>query len=197
MPFPNHAGEAATAQVGFHQQHLQPGAQGDPPLTAHQTTGQHERHGETAADGEDRPDRRAARPGHEPGTPGAEPTNWGSAFSGSAWEFDERSGEYFLHMFSPKQPELNWENVEVRQAIYEMMRWWVDRGVDGFRMDVINLISKPAEFRDGEVPAGQLYHPSFVAIANGPRLDEFLAEMNTEVGLDRLNLLTVGEMPGS
>jgi oligo-1,6-glucosidase len=140
---------------------------------------------------------RPARPGHEPGTPGAEPTNWGSAFSGSAWEFDERSGEYFLHMFSTKQPDLNWENADVRQAVYAMMRWWVDRGVDGFRMDVINLISKPAEFRDGEVPAGQLYHPSFVAIANGPRLDEFLVEMNTEVGLDRLNLLTVGEMPGS
>jgi oligo-1,6-glucosidase len=140
---------------------------------------------------------RPARAGHEPGTPGAEPTNWGSAFSGSAWEFDEHSGEYFLHMFSTKQPDLNWENSDVRQAVYAMMRWWVDRGVDGFRMDVINLISKPTRFRDGEVPAGQLYHPSFVAIANGPRLDEFLAEMNTEVGLDRLNLLTVGEMPGS
>jgi oligo-1,6-glucosidase len=85
---------------------------------------------------------RPARPGFEPGSEGAEPTNWESAFSGSAWQFDERSGEYYLHLFSPKQPDLNWENPEVRRAIYDMMNWWVDRGVDGFRMDVINLISK-------------------------------------------------------
>lgn len=77
------------------------------------------------------------------------------------------------------------------------MRWWVDRGVDGFRMDVINLISKPAELRDGEPPAGRAYPSAFVPVANGHRLDEFLAEMNAEVGLDRLNLMTVGEMPGS
>ena len=140
---------------------------------------------------------RPARAGHEPGAEGAEPTNWGSAFSGSAWQFDERSGEYYLHMFSPKQPDLNWENPEVRQAVYAMMRWWVDRGVDGFRMDVINLISKPAELVDGETSAGRRYHPSFLPVANGHRLNEFLAEMNREVGLDRLGLLTVGEMPGS
>ena len=85
---------------------------------------------------------------------GAEPTNWEAAFSGSAWQFDERSGEYYLHLFSPKQPDLNWENPEVRQAIYDMMNWWVDRGVDGFRMDVINLISK-RELVDGEPPRGQ------------------------------------------
>ncbi len=130
---------------------------------------------------------RPARAGREPGTEGAEPTNWGSAFSGSAWQYDERSGEYFLHMFSPKQPDLNWENPDVRQAVYAMMRWWVDRGVDGFRMDVINLISKPAELTDGDPPPGQRYHSAFASIANGHRLDEFLAEMNAEVGLDRLN----------
>ncbi len=140
---------------------------------------------------------RPAREGFEPGTEGAEPTNWGSAFSGSAWQYDERSGEYYLHMFSPKQPDLNWENPEVRRAVYAMMRWWVDRGVDGFRMDVINLISKPVAFLDGEPPVGQPYYPSFSAVANGRRLNEFLAEMNADVGLDRLNLLTVGEMPGS
>ena len=140
---------------------------------------------------------RPARAGREPGTEGAEPTNWGSAFSGSAWQYDERSGEYFLHMFSPKQPDLNWENPDVRQAVYAMMRWWVDRGVDGFRMDVINLISKPVELTDGDPPPGQRYYSAFASIANGHRLDEFLAEMNAEVGLDRLNLLTVGEMPGS
>ncbi|HEU5485516.1 MAG TPA: alpha-glucosidase [Microlunatus sp.] len=140
---------------------------------------------------------RPAREGFEAGTSGAEPTNWGAAFSGSAWQYDERSGEYFLHMFSRKQPDLNWENPEVRQAVYAMMGWWVERGVDGFRMDVINLISKPAELLDGPVPPGQLFHPSFVPVANGHRLDEFLAEMNAEVGLDAQNLITVGEMPGS
>ena len=139
---------------------------------------------------------RPARDGFEPGTPGAEPTNWGAAFSGSAWQYDEVSGEYFLHLFSPKQPDLNWENPEVREAVYAMMRWWVDRGVDGFRMDVINLISKPVELTDGEVPPGRPYASAFV-VANGPRLDEFLAEMNAEVGLDAQNLITVGEMPGS
>src|SRR6478736_5021742 len=104
---------------------------------------------------------RPARDGFEPGTPGAEPTNWGAAFSGSAWQYDEVSGEYFLHLFSPKQPDLNWENPEVREAVYAMMRWWVDRGVDGFRMDVINLISKPTgELTDGEVPPGRRFAPS-------------------------------------
>ena len=139
---------------------------------------------------------RPARPGLDPGTDGAEPTNWEAAFSGSAWTFDERSGEYYLHLFSPKQPDLNWENPEVRQAIYAMMNWWVDRGVDGFRMDVINLISK-SELADGEVSPGQTRASAFAYTANGPRLDEFLAEMNREVGLDARNLLTVGEMPGS
>ena len=76
------------------------------------------------------------------GDPGAEPTNWQSFFSGPTWEFDEASGEYYLHLFDRTQPDLNWENPEVRQAVYAMMRWWLDRGVDGFRMDVINMISK-------------------------------------------------------
>ena len=76
-----------------------------------------------------------ARAGH----PGAEPTNWGSAFSGPAWTYDAATGEYYLHLFAPEQPDLNWENPEVRQAVYAMMSWWLDRGVDGFRMDVINL----------------------------------------------------------
>jgi oligo-1,6-glucosidase len=140
---------------------------------------------------------RPPRPGFEGGAEGAEPTNWESVFSGSAWQYDERSGEYYLHLFSTKQPDLNWENPEVRQAVYAMMRWWVDRGVDGFRMDVINLISKNPELPDGVVPAGRTYAPSFDAVANGPRLHEFLQEMNREVGLSRDRLLTVGEMPGS
>ncbi|MCW2809623.1 MAG: malL [Friedmanniella sp.] len=140
---------------------------------------------------------RPARDGVEPGTPGAEPTNWEAAFSGSTWAYDERSGEYYLHLFSPKQPDLNWENPEVRRAVYEMMNWWVDRGVDGFRMDVINLISKPAELTDGVVVPGRTYAPAFELVANGHRLHEFLQEMNAAVGLDAKRLLTVGEMPGS
>lgn len=140
---------------------------------------------------------RPAREGFEPGTPGAEPTDWGSAFTGSAWQYDEQSGEYFLHIFSRKQPDLNWENPEVRRAVYEMMRWWVDRGVDGFRMDVINLISKPAALSDATLSEGPQYSQAFTPIANGHRLDEFLAEMNREVGLSSRNLLTVGEMPGA
>ena len=140
---------------------------------------------------------RPARPGFAPGSEGAEPTNWEAAFSGSAWQFDETSGEYFLHLFSRKQPDLNWENPEVRKSVYAMMSWWVDRGVDGFRMDVINLISKPSELEDGPVPAGRKYAPLFGLIGNGHRLDEFLAEMNAAVGLTARNLLTVGETPGA
>ncbi|MGB4779074.1 glycoside hydrolase family 13 protein [Microbacterium sp.] len=138
---------------------------------------------------------RPARPGHEPGTPGAEPDDSAAAFAPSAWTYDPASGEYYLGIFSPAQPDLNWENEQVRAAVYEMMRWWIARGVDGFRMDVINLISKPAALTAGGPvsPDGA----GFGQIANGPRLDEFLAEMNREVGLDEHHLLTVGEMPGA
>ncbi|HET9874021.1 MAG TPA: alpha-glucosidase [Propionibacteriaceae bacterium] len=139
---------------------------------------------------------RPARDGHEPGTDGAEPTNWEAAFSGSAWQYDELSGEYFLHLFSRKQPDLNWENPEVRAAVYEMMNWWVDRGIDGFRMDVINLISKPAELTDGPAIPGRKYAPAFDAVGNGHRLHEFLNEMHEQV-LAGKNLITVGEMPGA
>ncbi|MGZ4307718.1 MAG: alpha-amylase family glycosyl hydrolase, partial [Solirubrobacteraceae bacterium] len=85
---------------------------------------------------------RPARAGMASGDPGAEPTNWRSYFSGPTWELDRGTGEYYLHLFSRKQPDLNWENPEVRRAVYAMMRWWLDRGVDGFRMDVINMLSK-------------------------------------------------------
>ena len=138
---------------------------------------------------------RPPREGFAAGSPGAEPTNWGSYFMGPAWELDERSGEYFLHLFSRKQPDLNWENPEVRSAVFEMMNWWVDRGVDGFRMDVINLISKTLPLADG-VPApglgGLCYDPRLVS--DGPRLEEFLKEMNAAVGITARQLFTVGEM---
>ena len=139
---------------------------------------------------------RPAREGFEPGRPGAEPTNWRAAFSGSTWTFDETSGEYYLHLFSAKQPDLNWENPDVRAAVYAMMNFWVDRGVDGFRMDVINFISKPAELTDADLQPGSSVS-SIRLSANGPRLAEFLAEMHTAVALGERRLLTVGEMPGS
>jgi oligo-1,6-glucosidase len=139
---------------------------------------------------------RGPRPGMAAGAPGAEPTNWGSAFSGSAWQFDEASGEYYLHLFSRKQPDLNWENPEVRAAVYAMMRWWLDRGVDGFRMDVINMISKDPRLPDGPVRPGGQGDGSAYYIC-GPRIHEFLQEMNREVLAGRdAQLLTVGEMPG-
>ncbi|GIM96640.1 glycoside hydrolase family 13 protein [Paractinoplanes toevensis] len=139
---------------------------------------------------------RPARDGMEAGTPGAEPTNWGSAFGGPAWEYDKETGEYYLHLFSPKQPDLNWENPEVRAAVYEMMRWWLDRGVDGFRMDVINMISKVLPLEDGRLTAGQAYADGSAGYINGPRNHEFLHEMYEQVFAGREGLLTVGEMPG-
>jgi len=129
---------------------------------------------------------RSARPDCEPGSPGAEPTNWRSYFSGPAWEYDAVTGEYFLHQFTRRQPDLNWENPDVRRAVYDMMNRWIERGVDGFRMDVINLLSKTEPFTDGHM---------YVAMANGPRMHEFLQEMNREVLAGR-HLFTVGEMPG-
>ena len=140
---------------------------------------------------------RPAREGAEPGTAGAEPNNWGSAFSGPAWEYDAATGEYYLHLFSRKQPDLNWENPEVRAAVYDMMNWWLDRGVDGFRMDVINFISKDPSLPDGPRADGMLYGDGGPHYICGPRIHEFLQEMHEEVfaGRDK-DLLTVGEMPG-
>ncbi|MBM2622906.1 alpha-glucosidase [Actinoplanes sp. LDG1-06] len=137
-----------------------------------------------------------AREGIEPGTPGAEPTNWGSVFGGSAWELDEKTGEYYLHLFSKKQPDLNWENPEVREAVYAMMNWWLDRGIDGFRMDVINMISKVVPLPDGRMVAGSSYGDGSAGFINGPRLHEYLQEMHAKVFAGRDAMLTVGEMPG-
>ncbi len=140
---------------------------------------------------------RDARPGTTHGTPGAEPTNWESHFSGPTWTWDEKTGQYYLHIFSPKQPDLNWENPEVRQAVFAMMRWWLDRGVDGFRMDVINMISKDTSLPDTEPRPGSLYGPGDQYFTCGPRNHEFLQEMHREVFAGRgVHVLTVGEMPG-
>ena len=139
---------------------------------------------------------RPPRPGFEAGEQGAEPTNWESFFSGPAWELDPASGEYYLHLFSRKQPDLNWENPRVREAIYDMMRWWLGKGVDGFRMDVINLISKNPALPDGEVRPGARFGDGFPHYSYGPRIHEFLREMNEQVFAGDPGFLTVGEMPG-
>ncbi|MGY1635829.1 alpha-glucosidase [Geodermatophilus sp. SYSU D00742] len=144
---------------------------------------------------------RPPRPGMAAGAPGAEPTNWHSFFSGSTWELDEASGEYYLHLFDRRQPDLNWENPEVRQAVHAMMRWWLDRGVDGFRMDVINMISKDVaedgHLHDGPPLPGLPYGDGSASYLCGPRIHEFLQEMHREVfGGRSAALLTVGEMPG-
>jgi oligo-1,6-glucosidase len=128
-----------------------------------------------------------------PRADGSAPTNWESVFGGPAWEYDEASGEYYLHIFSRKQPDLNWENPDVRRAVHAMMRRWVERGVDGFRMDVVELISKETDLRDGVPPDGHALAAP-VGISFGPRLHEFLLEMNREVGVSAEHLLTVGEM---
>jgi oligo-1,6-glucosidase len=124
------------------------------------------------------------------------PNNWTSAFSGSAWELDEATSEFYLHLFSRKQPDLNWENPEVRRAVHAMMRWWLDRGVDGFRMDVINMISKDPALPDGSAIDGSRWSHGGEHYLCGPRIHEFLQEMHREVFAGRDALLTVGEMPG-
>ena len=140
---------------------------------------------------------RDPRPGCVGGEAGAEPNNWGSFFSGSAWAWDEGSGEFYLHLFSAKQPDLNWENEDVRRAVYEMMGRWLDRGVDGFRMDVINFISKTYPLADGLKRDGDLYGDGASLVVNGPRIHEFLHEMNETVFAPRTeHIVTVGEMPG-
>jgi oligo-1,6-glucosidase len=139
---------------------------------------------------------RPPRYGLPAGDPGAEPTNWESFFSGPAWTLDPATGEYYLHLFSRRQPDLNWENPQVRDAIYTMMRWWLDRGADGFRMDVINMISKDPALPDGRVLANG-FGSGAEHFIGGPRLHDYLQEMHREVFApygDRL--LTVGEMPG-
>ncbi|NEW09510.1 alpha-glucosidase [Paenibacillus sp. SYP-B3998] len=129
------------------------------------------------------------------GENGKEPNNWSSFFSGSAWQYDEQTEEYFLHLFSKKQPDLNWENPKLRQEIYSMMKWWLDKGIDGFRMDVINLISKVEGLPDAPSENEHTYVFGGQYFMNGPRIHEFLQEMNEHV-LSKYDIMTVGEAPG-
>ena len=130
----------------------------------------------------------------KPGKDGHEPNNWGASFGGSAWKYDPQTDMYYLHLFSPKQPDLNWENPKVRDEVFNMMTWWFDKGIDGFRMDVISMISKDQRFPDGEKHG--LYGNGGPYYVNGPRIHEFLQEMNRRV-LSKYDIMTVGETPGA
>ena len=124
------------------------------------------------------------------------PTNWGSVFSGSAWEYDDLTKQYYLHLFAKKQPDLNWENPIVRNEVYKMMKFWLDKGVDGFRLDVINFISKDTSYPNGDAHLGQKYTDGSTYYINGPRIHEFLKEMHQNV-FSNYNVMTVGETPGA
>ena len=120
---------------------------------------------------------------------GGPPNNWNSWFGGPAWEYNPPTDEYYLHIFAKKQPDLNWRNPRLRREIYDMMCWWLNKGVDGFRMDVISLISKPKALPDD--PNGDL-SPYCI---NGPHVHEYLQEMHEQV-LCHYDIMTVGECPG-
>jgi len=122
------------------------------------------------------------------------PNNWGSCFSGSAWEKDEATGQYYLHLFSKKQPDLNWENPKVREEIYDMMNWWCQKGIDGFRIDVAAFYAK-SNFDDGRVAPGALYGDFSASCINQPRIHDYFREMNARV-LSHYDVMTVGETGG-
>ena len=130
------------------------------------------------------------REGKDSQTP---PNNWGSCFGGPAWQYDEATDMYYLHLFSKKQPDLNWDNPKVRQEVFDMMTWWCNKGIDGFRMDVISMISKTKEMPDGE--GNGLYGDFGPYCVHGPNVHKYLQEMNEKV-LSKYDIMTVGETAG-
>ena len=131
----------------------------------------------------------------DPKPDGSEPNNWESIFNGSTWEFDEWTKQYYFHLFSKKQPDLNWENPDVRQAVFEMMNWWFEKGIDGFRVDAITHIKKNFEAGDLPVPDGKKFAPAFDVDMNQPGIQEWLQEMKDK-SLSRYDIMTVGEANG-
>lgn len=129
------------------------------------------------------------------GKKNAEPNNWESIFTGSAWEYDENTAEYFLHIFSKKQPDLNWKNKDVRKALYEMINWWLDKGVDGFRIDAISHINKEKDFMDMPNPKGLKYVSSFDKHMNVKGIHKYLKELKDET-FAKYDIVTVGEANG-
>ena len=129
------------------------------------------------------------------GVNGAEPNNWESIFSGSAWEYDENTGQYYMHLFSKKQPDLNWENAEVREALYEMVNWWLDKGIDGFRVDAISHIKKEEGLTDMPNPHGLKYVSSFDKHMNVEGIHPLLDDLKANT-FDKYDIMTVGEANG-
>jgi oligo-1,6-glucosidase len=121
-----------------------------------------------------------------------EPNNWKSIFGGSAWHFDERTGQYYLALFLPSQPDLNWSNAEMRQASYDDIRFWLDRGVDGFRIDSMNLMSKHPNLPDGKVVDDEPYQSGAEFFASGPKMHDYIREMRAI--FDEYDAMTVGEL---
>ncbi|MBF2751241.1 MULTISPECIES: alpha-glucosidase [Staphylococcus] len=131
----------------------------------------------------------------KPKSDGSEPNNWESIFNGSTWEFDEQTKEYYFHLFSKKQPDLNWDNPAVRNEIFDMMNWWFEKGIDGFRVDAITHIKKSFESGDLSVPEGKTYAPAFDVDMNQPGIQTWLQEMKDK-SLSQYNIMTVGEANG-
>ncbi|WP_462410772.1 glycoside hydrolase family 13 protein [Neobacillus sp. Marseille-QA0830] len=129
------------------------------------------------------------------GKDGKEPNNWESIFSGPAWEYDEETGQYYLHLFSKKQPDLNWENPQVRNALYDMVNWWLDKGIDGFRVDAISHIKKEPGFNDMPNPKHLPYVPCFEKMMNVDGIHTFLEELKEET-FAKYDIMTVGEANG-
>jgi oligo-1,6-glucosidase len=156
-----------------------------------------EAEGENGPNGDGTSGTETNRDGEGSETPGPAgerpPNNWESLFGGSAWQYDERTEEWYLHLFDEKQADLNWENPDVRTEVFELMRWWLDKGIDGFRMDVINLVSKREGLPDGAEGSWARGAEHFV---NGPKLEEYLSGMH-ERALAGYDAMTVGEMIGT
>ncbi|MCG1874344.1 alpha-glucosidase [Staphylococcus epidermidis] len=131
----------------------------------------------------------------DPKPDGSEPNNWESIFNGSTWEFDESTKQYYFHLFSKKQPDLNWENPDVRQAVFDMMNWWFEKGIDGFRVDAITHIKKNFEAGDLPIPDGKKFAPAFDVDMNQPGIRKWLQEMKDK-SLSRYDIMTVGEANG-
>lgn len=131
----------------------------------------------------------------DPKADGSEPNNWESIFNGSTWEYDKATGQYYFHLFSKKQPDLNWENKDVKAAVFNMMNWWFEKGIDGFRVDAITHIKKTFEAGDLPVPEGKTYAPAFDVDMNRPGIHDWLQEMKDE-SLSHYDIMTVGEANG-
>lgn len=130
----------------------------------------------------------------DPKEDGSAPTNLGSAFGGSAWTYVPERNQYYLHLFAKQQPDLNWDNPQVRNDIYQMMKFRLDMGVDGFRMDSISFISKPSKFEDAPLEDNKEYGAYYYGSANGPHIHEYLREMNQKV-LSKYDVISIGETP--